>query len=223
MALAEQMYGRPYVLPAMTVAALGAGATIELADDAGESDGLAAFDPGFTADVIAHRTPVVTEIARALTFLGDIPVLAALTVLVAVFLWWRSRSWRTPGLLLVAMTGSAALTYGLKMAVGRQRPQASLVIGTVDTGYSFPSGHTLNSLVFLGIVAALAWASTRSTTMRIAVGSTAAVLAAGVAASRVYLGYHWLTDVLAGWLIGLTWLCVIGTAYLVRFRAPRES
>lgn len=223
MTLVEQFHRRPYVVPAMTVVALGAAATVELADDAGESDGLAAFDPGFTADVIAHRTPALTDIARGLTFLGDVPVLTGLTVLVAAILWWRTRSWRLPGLLLLTMAGSAVLTYVLKVAVGRQRPQVSMVLGSVDTGYSFPSGHTLNSLVFFGLAAALAWTSIRSTGVRLAVGAVAVALAVGVAGSRIYLGYHWLTDVLAGWLVGVSWLCVVGTAYLVRFRQPRGS
>jgi undecaprenyl-diphosphatase len=211
------------VVPGLLLILAGTAAIAGLADDASESDGLATFDPDLTADIAAHRSPLLSQAARALSLIGDVPVLTLLTLVVAGILWSRTRSWRTPGLVLVAMAGSALLTYGLKVLVGRHRPGSAFVLGTIDTSYSFPSGHTLNSVVFLGVVAGLAWATLTSTAARLAVVATATMLAAGVGASRIYLGYHWATDVLAGWLVGLTWLCVVGTAYLTRFREPPES
>ena len=184
---------------------------IALADSATESDGLAAFDPELTTDVLGIRTGPLTALARGLTFIADVPVLSVLILLVAVLLWRRTRTWRAPGLLLIAMTGSAALTYGLKLIVERHRPGVAYVLGPVDTSYGFPSGHTLNSAVFFGVLAMVVCSGLGSRLARVGVVLLAVVLSAGIGASRLYLGYHWATDILAGWLIAVSWLAVVGT------------
>jgi membrane-associated phospholipid phosphatase len=209
-----------YAVPAVgaAVALMGTLGVIALADSATESDGLAAFDPEFTADAVAARSAPLTAIARALTFLGDVPVLVVLMLIAAGLLRRATRSWRAPGLLLFAMAGSAALTYGLKALVERHRPGVTFVLGPVDTSFSFPSGHTLNSTVFLGMLASLVWTGLRSPTAKAAVGAAALVLSIGIGLSRVYLGYHWATDVLAGWTVAVTWLAiVVTTARLTRW------
>ena len=108
----------------------------------------AAFDPEFTADAVSSRTPVLTALARTLTFIGDVPVLVTLMLIAALLLWRWTRGLRAPGLLLFAMAGSAALTYGVKALVERKRPGIPFVLGPVDNSFAFPSGHTLNSTVF---------------------------------------------------------------------------
>ncbi|MEU0093255.1 phosphatase PAP2 family protein [Kribbella sp. NPDC006257] len=198
-------------LAGAVVAVTGTLGVIALADSATESDGLAALDPQLTTDVLGVRTAPLTAVARALTFAADVPVLSVLILLVAVLLWRRTRAWRAPGLLLIAMTGSAALTYGLKLIVERHRPGILYVLGPVDTSYAFPSGHTLNSAVFFGVLAMLTCAGLRSRRARIGVVAIAVLFSLGIGASRWYLGYHWATDVLAGWLIAISWLAVVGT------------
>ncbi|MDX6239831.1 MAG: hypothetical protein QOG10_4646 [Kribbellaceae bacterium] len=210
-----------YAVPAagLVIAAAGTLGVAGLADSAKESNGLAAFDPGLTADAVSARTTPLTDLARALTFLGDVPVLSLLAVVAAALLWQRTRSLRAPGLLMIAMAGSAVLTYGLKLVIGRHRPGVAFVLGPIDTSFGFPSGHTLNSTVFLGTLVGLAWVGLRSGAARIAVASCALLLSVGIGSSRIYLGYHWVTDVLAGWLIAATWLTIVGTAaYLTRHR-----
>ncbi|HET6296649.1 MAG TPA: phosphatase PAP2 family protein [Kribbella sp.] len=184
---------------------------IALADSATEGDGLAAFDPDFTSDAVAARSAPLTALARGLTFLGDVPVLIVLMLVAAYLLFRTTRSWRAPALLLFAMAGSAALTYGLKALVERKRPGITFVLGPVDTGFAFPSGHTLNSTVFLGMLAGLIWVGLRSRTGKAAVGTAALLLSIGIGLSRIYLGYHWATDVLAGWLVAVTWLAIVVT------------
>jgi undecaprenyl-diphosphatase len=198
-------------LAGAVVAVAGTLGVIALADSATESDGLAAFDPELTTDLLGVRTAPLTALARALTFIADVPVLSVLILLVAVLLWRRTRTWRAPGLLLIAMTGSAALTYGLKLIVERHRPGILYVLGPVDTSYGFPSGHTLNSAVFFGVLAMLGCARLKSRRARIGVVALAVLLSLGIGTSRWYLGYHWATDVLAGWLIAISWLAVVGT------------
>jgi undecaprenyl-diphosphatase len=198
-------------LAGAVLAVSGTLGAIALADSVTESDGLAAFDPELTTDVFGLRTAPLTTVARALTFIADVPVLSVLIVLTAFVLWRRTRSWRAPGLLLVAMAGSAVLTYGLKLIVARHRPGAAYVLGPVDTSFGFPSGHTLNSAVFFGVIAMVACTGLRSRLARVGVVLLAVLLSAGIGTSRLYLGYHWATDVLAGWLIAISWLAVVGT------------
>jgi membrane-associated phospholipid phosphatase len=182
------------------------------ADASIEGDGLAAFDPELTRDFVAHRTAGLSNIAQAVTFLGGIPVLTVLTVVAAASLRILTRRWRPAVILAVGMVGAATLTYTLKLLIGRHRPDAGVVIGTVSNGFSFPSGHALSSAVFFLLLAAMLWYSGASRTVKIVGSAAAVVLSAAIGLSRVYLGYHWATDVLAGWTMALTWLCLIATA-----------
>lgn len=199
------------VVPVTSATVMTAGTIggIYLADSATESDGLAALDPEFTADLVSDRTPVLTALARALTFVGDVPVLIVI-MLIAVFVLWRwTRGLRAPALLLFAMAGSAALSYGVKALVERRRPGSMFVLGPVDTSFAFPSGHTLNSTVLFVTLAALVWVRLRSSAARAALVASAVAMSVGIGLSRVYLGYHWATDVLAGWTVAVTWLALV--------------
>jgi membrane-associated phospholipid phosphatase len=192
------------------------------ADAVDEGDGLAAFDPQLTANVAAERTAGLTKVAQAFSFLGSAWVLTTLTVIVAVLLRVLTRRWLPALVLVVGMVGSSILTYLLKVLIGRQRPDASMVVGTVSDTFSFPSGHSLNSAVFFGLLAGMLWYSSASRTIKILGTAVAVLLTVGVGWSRVYLGYHWATDVLAGWTVALTWLCVLATAvHLIGARRSR--
>ncbi len=205
------------VAPGLVIAGVGIAAVAGLADSVRESNGLAADDPGLAHDVLGLRTVELTDVARALTFLGDVPVLMVFTLIAALVLWRVTKSRRPAVLLLVAMAGSAALTYGIKLLVERQRPGVGYVLGAVDTSYSFPSGHTLNSAVFFLTMAGLLWMLRVGLVWRIAGTAIAVLLSVGIGLSRIYLGYHWATDILAGWLLAATWLSLVATgAYYTR-------
>lgn len=196
----------------LSIAVAGSLAVGALADAATEADGLTAADPTVSKDFIGFRTVQLTDLARALTFLGDIPVLAALTVAAALLLWRSTKRLWEPVLLLTAMAGAAALTLSMKLLVARHRPPAADMLGSVDTSYSFPSGHTLHSTVFLCTLAGLLWTSDARLRWRLSGAVTAVVLSVGIGVSRIYLGYHWATDVLAGWLVAAVWLSLIVAA-----------
>ena len=217
---------RRYAVPVASAAVAVAGTigVIGLADAATESDGVAAFDPEFTADAVSSRTPVLTALARTLTFIGDVPVLVILMLIAALLLWRWTRGLRAPALLLFAMAGSAALTYGVKALVERKRPGIPFVLGPVDNSFAFPSGHTLNSTVFFVTLAGLVWVGVRSPGARAALAVAAVVMSLGIGLSRVYLGYHWATDVLAGWTVAVTWLALVTlVAYFSRQRPERRQ
>ncbi|HZX09126.1 phosphatase PAP2 family protein [Kribbella sp.] len=190
---------------------LGSIAFAVQADAAREGDGLAAFDPRLTADFVAHRTNLLSVLARAITFVGEVPVLSLLTVVVAAVIRLRTHRWRPAVVLAAGMAGAAILTYVLKVLIGRQRPDASMVLGTVNNGFSFPSGHSLSGTVFFLLLAGLLWYTSVSLALKIAGTAVAVVLSVAMGLSRVYLGYHWATDVLAGWTVALTWLCLFAT------------
>ena len=178
-----------------------------LADAAHEHDGPSRLDPVAAADVLRIRTPTLTELAHALTLAGSEVVVGA--VAAVALLWLVVR--REPGraaVVVIAIGGSAFLTVAVKLLVGRHRPGAVDRLGALDTSYSFPSGHTLNSVVLLAVVVWLLW-PVASRLARGGLVAAAGVLAVGIGASRLYLGYHWLTDVIASGLVAVAWLSVV--------------
>ena len=190
------------------MACLAATGVVALADAAKEHDGLSRLDPVTAADLLRMRTPTLTELAHVFTFLGSEVVVGGLALVVLATLLMRHQPSRA-ATFTIALAGSALLTVVVKLVVARPRPGAVDRLGAIDASYSFPSGHTLNSTVFIALVVWLLWPSVRSAG-RIGLVTAAAVLAGGVAASRIYLGYHWLTDVLASGLVALAWLCIVG-------------
>jgi undecaprenyl-diphosphatase len=178
-----------------------------LADAAREHDGPSRLDPVTAAEVLRIRTPTVTDVAHALSLAGGEVVVGTLALVALVWLVAR----REPGRAAVVATaigGSAFLIVAVKTLVGRQRPGLVDRLGPPDTSYSFPSGHTLESAVLLAVVVWLLW-PTASRLARAGLVTGAVVLAVGVGASRVYLGYHWLTDVIASGLVAVGWLSLV--------------
>jgi undecaprenyl-diphosphatase len=160
-----------------------------------------------TQDLVGHRAPVMTALARSLTFVGSEVVVGSVALLLLAMLL-RRRSWDRALTVACGIAGSAALTVAVKLLVGRARPPAVDRLGPIDHTYSFPSGHTLNSSVLLGLLV-LVVAPTLAAARRRALGAAAVALALGVGVSRAYLGYHWATDVMAGWLLAVAWLSTV--------------
>ena len=193
--------------PLLVIAVLGTLLVCALADAAGEHDGISTTDPRVAADMVAHRTAGLTVLARTLTFVGSEAVVGLIAAVILALLVWR-RTWDRAVVFAAAMGGSAVLTVAVKLAVARPRPGAVDRVGALDTSYSFPSGHTLNTAVLLGLVCWLLWPAV-SWTARVLVVASAVLLAAGVGFSRLYLGYHWFTDVTASIVIAVSWLSAV--------------
>ncbi len=178
-----------------------------LADSAREHDGPSRIDPTTASHVLTIRTPILTYLAQTLTFLGSEVSVGVLAVLAFAVLLVRRQSDRA-AVFGVGIVGSAFLTVTIKLLVDRHRPGPVDRLGAVDTSYSFPSGHTLNSVVFLALAVWLLW-PVASRVARCSLVAGGVLLALGVAASRVYLGYHWLTDVIASALVAVAWLSIL--------------
>jgi membrane-associated phospholipid phosphatase len=133
------------------------------------------------------------------TWSGSIGVGVTILLLFGALLSWRRRA-AGPVLATSAVTlALAASVYGLKAWVGRARP--GVPVGT-DPEPAFPSGHAATATVVAGTVLALLWWTVLCQHRRIA-GCLAAGYVVAVGVSRLYLGVHWLSDVLAGWLVGV--------------------
>jgi len=195
-------------------------ATVALADSALEGDGLAAKDTSITAAMVAHRSGVWTSLAQTASSAGGEVSIALLSLAVIAGLFVARRQ-REGVVFAVAMSGTALFVVGVKHLVMRARPGPADLLGPVDHGYSFPSGHTLFSAVFLSMVVWLLLPHLAPRWRALAVG-TALVLGFAVGASRVYLGYHWATDVLASWLIATAWLGLLYVALRVIDRSNPE-
>ena len=159
------------------------------------------------------------EVARDLTSLGSIVVLVIATLAAVGYLFF-SRQPISAWLLLVAVSGGIALVDLLKAAFARPRPDLALQAARVFTA-SFPSGHaSLSAIAYLTMGALLARAQSSATIARYFL-ALAAFLSVLIGVSRIYLGVHYPTDVLAGWCIGVAWAaaCWI-VAECLEFEAP---
>jgi membrane-associated phospholipid phosphatase len=195
---------RPFVAPlAAGISAVAAVLAFALVlDDVRDREHLARWDPDVLRWVVDHRTEFLTELARLTTWLGSGWVVTVLAAVVVVFLA-ATHKWALAGFLVAATAGTAFLVQVVKELVGRHRPP--LVERLVDAGgAAFPSGHAAQAIACFGALAFVAW---RLRTRRPVLGgglTVVAVIVFGVGWSRVYLGVHWPSDVLGGWLLGAT-------------------
>jgi undecaprenyl-diphosphatase len=187
-------------------------AFVVLATLVARRDGLA-FDEPFSEWL--RGLPVPAWFWEACTFLGGLFLVAlgfamGLAALV-------TRRYRLVLVIAIVLIGSALLTEAVKALVMRQRPPDPI---TGTDGYSFPSGHTLNSTATYGLLAVIAWRSRLSLGLRevaVAIGVVAPIL---VGLSRIALGAHWPTDVLAGWLAGIAFVAL--GAVLIRLTGATD-
>ncbi len=157
---------------------------------------------------VAVRNPLLAPIAETITTLGGVFGIGALMMALLAWVGIRRHNWRLAGLLAGSMGLSVALTLGLKDLITRVGPPASATIGPGATGFAFPSGYTLNTTVFFGLLAGVALARTRTVFGRIGIVAGWLVASLLVGLSRLYLGYQWLTDVMAGFGVGVGVLAI---------------
>ncbi|MEG8178260.1 phosphatase PAP2 family protein [Nocardia terpenica] len=143
--------------------------------------------------------------------MGGTGAMAGVAAVVFAGLVWR-RMWGRAGLVGVATAGAGVLVVGVKHVVGRSRPPVVDHL-VVETNQSFPSGHSLGSIVVIGVLAALLVLGAGRTAVRVAIIAVAAIFVAAVGISRLYLGVHWPTDILGGWSLGGLWLVLCLVAW----------
>jgi len=200
-----------------------------LLDGVREHADLSAYDSPALAWFLARRSAGATAVFTRISWLADPAVLIAVVLVVVIALAWRTRRTR-PGLLLGGAMGlTLATSSAVKVLVARPRPPVAEMVAPAELNFAFPSGHTLGAAVFLLVLSYLWW--TARPTVRVAAAGVAisAVGTLAVATSRMYLGYHWLTDISASITLAVAILGVVVVAdHLLPQRArqrwgPRPS
>ena len=186
-------------------------------------DPLVHFDRALDDYLHSHATPPLTAFFLVVTAFGSLEVVALLGAAVAAFLA-RGRRWTLLWSWLVAVAGGALLNWLLKGLFQRPRPHFAHPL-LVETSYSFPSGHAMVSFVAYGMLAYLAvllWL--RSWEARVAAVCGAALVVVLIGFSRMYLGVHYFSDVVAGYAAGGVWLSALITgAETIRRGGKREN
>ena len=191
-----------------------------------ERDGVAGLDQPVLDAAVGTRTPTSSQWVTWFTDLGGTVGMPVIALVVVTVLAVKRRSWLPVVLMGVAAAGSVLITVLGKDLSARARPPLALAVPPFETSPSFPSGHTLNATVVLGVAAYLVMLGRRHLRGRLLVGSLVVVFVLAMGLSRVWLGHHWLTDVIAGWLVGLAWLGTVVTGHRVKVtldRAEREG
>jgi undecaprenyl-diphosphatase len=194
----------------------------EVYDAVAEHDGVAGLDHPVLAQVMGWRSSSIDRLMTVFTHLGGPVGMTAIATVITVVMSWRWRSWTPLILMAVTVAGSLTFTTVGKAIVGRARPPLMDAVPPYEYSFSFPSGHTLNSTAIAGMVAYLVIRRLRSTAARVLTGIAAALWAAAMGFSRIFLGHHWFTDVLFAWLLGMAWLTILITAHRL-FLALRET
>ena len=210
------------LLVGMAIAIILSILAVQIYDAVTDSDGVAGFDRPLLAAAIGLRSPVADVLATGYTDIAGpigMPILAVAWLLVLSI---RRRSW-TPAILIAAAgSGSLLMTIAGKQLIGRTRPPLVDAVPPFEYSPSFPSGHSLNAVVIAGVVAYLLILRQRRVRVRVVIVTVATVFALTIGISRVFLGHHWFTDVLAAWALGAAWLALVVTAHRLYLTARKR-
>jgi undecaprenyl-diphosphatase len=171
----------------------------------------------------AQATTFTDAVLEGLTHAGDTETIVVVALLLGAFGLWRWRRWGALLLLLLVVVGQSLISNTIKVVIDRARPE--LRPRADFTGTSFPSGHTTAATAtYLAVALVLAIGS--SPRVRSALLAAAVAIGVAVGCTRVFLGVHFFSDALAGFLIGLTWFGLCAVAFggrLLRFGAPGKA
>jgi membrane-associated phospholipid phosphatase len=159
--------------------------------------------------IVPHRMGWLTATMRQITRLGSEAFLSAVVIVAGLVLRRRTGSW-LPLLILVATAiGAVAIERVVKFVIARPRPPATWMVVS-ESGWSFPSGHaTRSAAVYCGTACLIKRLRAFSRSIQMFLWGLAVVLSFLVGISRVYLGVHWPTDVVGGWILASGWLCIV--------------
>lgn len=177
------------------------------------------FDSVVRGWVHQYSSSSMTSAAKVASWLGEYGVTIGFLVALMLFLvlrWRRAAVW-----LAITLAGALVLDLSLKYAFHRQRPTPFFV--SLPHTYSFPSGHALFSFCFYGVLAGLLADRIKSWTARICIWVGAALLIAAIGLSRIYLGVHYPTDVLGGYVAAAVWVSSMIAFDRVRARRRTRS
>jgi len=205
-----------YLALILLVLILAAGVFGAIAEDVITSDPLTVLDVRFSAWLEHHPVTWLTRCMLLVTWIHSGLGVTVITLAVSTYLWFkRLRLWVLT--LVLAVFGGMLLNLLLKHLFMRPRPHFENPLLSLTT-YSFPSGHTLSATVLYGTLCALVLARLRRSSWQALAVAVAGFLIVLVGFSRIYLGAHYLSDVLAAIAEGLAWLafCLVAVEELER-------
>ncbi|MEO5511316.1 MAG: phosphatase PAP2 family protein [Longimicrobiales bacterium] len=179
------------------------------------------FDVAILKQLASIRSPFLDRVMLEITALGGGSVLFMMVAIAALFLWLTDHKWSVY-LLIAGVLGGQLLNQVLKLAYHRERPSA-VEWGQNVTTLSFPSGHAMTSTIAYGCIAYLVGRLGPTPRVRGSVWGVALVLICAIGLSRMYLGVHYPSDVLAGFFAGVAWLAFVASGLTaVEFFAARR-
>lgn len=196
-----------------------------LADELAEWQPFVSLDRHVDELLNERATPALTTAMEAVTWLGSTNGLVLLTLAACAVLLVRRRV-RAALLVALALAGAEVLDALLKVEFARPRPSLAHPLVAQAGGYSFPSGHATGSMAVYGAVAYLSLTTVRSRPARAVITAGALLVVVLIGFSRVYLGEHFPSDVIAGWCVGVAWVAILVLLLwgaLPAFATPRAT
>ena len=187
----------------------------------GQKELLGTIDESFTSTLTQFRSPGLTIIAIDLTALGSATILALLTFSAVLFQLMR-KNYFDFSFLMISALGSGGFTYLLKAYFERSRPDQSMRLVNAG-GFSYPSGHSLASSAIylaLAIVISRKLKTSKESGILFLLGMG---LISIIGLSRIYLGVHYLSDVVAGIMIGIAWTSILNSVFLFSRSKEKQS
>ena len=194
-----------------------------ISEDVVHGDPLTFIDKNVAEWLHERTTPGMSTLMQLITDLGSAYWVTGVAVLTAIVLWWKRFWYRLLALVLV-IPGGMVMAFLLKIAFHRSRPSFNDSMN-IFQGYSFPSGHTMAATLLYGVLAVFAVIALKSWRWRVLTVISAIVMVLLVGFSRMYLGAHYLSDVLGATAAGLAWmvLCLTAVDTLRRYRVHPGS
>ncbi|MCM3732875.1 phosphatase PAP2 family protein [Fictibacillus nanhaiensis] len=197
-----------YILAGLMLSFFSLNMFFELSEDLMEQERFR-FDQVIIQYVSNIRTGTITEVMKFITFLGGKTILTLLLIGSMIWLIVKRKNYWGAIFYIIAVAGGGLLNLGLKHWFGRIRPENSLI---VEQGFSYPSGHAMGSLIYYGFLGYLLVRSQRGKSIKVSLSMAFIALILLIGFSRIYLGVHYPSDVLAGFSAGTVWLllCIGG-------------
>jgi membrane-associated phospholipid phosphatase len=198
--------GKRFVITS-SLAAVGLALMLLISAAIYSSTGMATLDHPTLDWFSAHRSEWLTTIMHVLTTLVSAELLLVVAAIVAGVWYWRGRERWRPALFMVSFTGAIGVAWLIKLVVARLRPLPDTMLPPLETGYSLPSIHTFGAAIFVLILGYLLYSRLRKGFWLWASAAIVFTVIAGI--TRLYLGYHWLTDLVASVGLALIALAIV--------------
>lgn len=185
-----------------------------------QADELIKFDDMITEFVHSFRSDAFTHVVTFITDLGDVTAYAVIIPVIAALLYYHGHHrWKLSLQATIVLLSAFLLNVAIKHLISRPRPLEELRL-VVAHSYSFPSGHSMSAIAFYGFLIYLTYKHVTNALLKVLLILVQVLLILSIGLSRVYLGVHFPTDVLAGFIAGLVWLiiCIVVFNFINLYR-----